>query len=171
MSWTDRLAELNELLVGLGVAAAILAFVAWFITVTGSSYRRGKGTRIRQPSAGPSSENDTMQDQRRGENLGLPSVAALYIAAEAAQPMERVDRVVAVAGRGLVGDRYFLERGYWYGWLRSYDHCARRYRRDRTTIQCAGSKWATPAQHRNPQPAGRDFGRQAVSHRLGQLWI
>jgi MOSC domain-containing protein YiiM len=39
----------------------------------------------------------------------------LYIAAEAAQPMERVDRVVAVAGRGLAGDRYFLERGHWSG--------------------------------------------------------
>ena len=29
--------------------------------------------------------------------------------------MERVDRVVAVAGRGLAGDRYFLERGHWSG--------------------------------------------------------
>ena len=115
MSWTDRLAELNELLVGLGVAAAILAFVAWFITVTGSTDRRGKGTRTQQPPDGPSSENDSTQDQRRGGNSGLPSVAALYIAAEAAQPMERVDRVVAVAGRGLAGDRYFLERGHWSG--------------------------------------------------------
>jgi MOSC domain-containing protein YiiM len=115
MSWTDRLAELYELLVGLGVAAAVLAIVAWFISAAGSTDRHGKGTRTQQPSAGPSPENDPTQDQRRGENSGLPSVAALYIAAEAAQPMERVERVVAVAGRGLAGDRYFLERGHWSG--------------------------------------------------------
>ena len=115
MSWTDRLAELYELLVGLGVAAAVLAFVAWFISATGSADRHGKGTQNQPPSGAPSPENIPTQDQRRGERTGLPAVEALYIAAEAGRPMERVDRVVVVAGRGLVGDRYFLERGHWSG--------------------------------------------------------
>ena len=39
------------------------------------------------------------------------SVAAVYVAPDAGEPMTAVDDVEAVAGRGLRGDRYFHERG------------------------------------------------------------
>ncbi len=122
MSWTERLAELYELLIGLGVAAVVLAFVSWLISSTGSPDQSAKGTENQPPSGEPSPENFNTEvreprsrDRRRGEESALPAVAALYIAAEAGRPMERVERVAAVAGRGLVGDRYFLERGHWSG--------------------------------------------------------
>ena len=43
----------------------------------------------------------------------MPSVAALYICAEAGAVMRRVPAVEAVAGRGLEGDRYYLNQGHW----------------------------------------------------------
>lgn len=38
-------------------------------------------------------------------------VAGIYIGPEAKQPMQSVDAVTAVAGRGIEGDRYFERRG------------------------------------------------------------
>ncbi|MCU4926683.1 MOSC domain-containing protein [Halobacteria archaeon AArc-dxtr1] len=38
-------------------------------------------------------------------------VHAIYVAPEQGAPMERVDQVRAVAGRGLVGDRYYDDEG------------------------------------------------------------
>lgn len=38
-------------------------------------------------------------------------VDSIYIAATAKEPVQRVSSVRAVAGKGLEGDRYFLERG------------------------------------------------------------
>jgi MOSC domain-containing protein YiiM len=40
-------------------------------------------------------------------------VVAIYLAATAGAPMETRRGVEAVAGRGLVGDRYFEGTGYW----------------------------------------------------------
>lgn len=39
------------------------------------------------------------------------SVEGIYIAPDSGEPMERVDSVEAVAGRGLRGDRYFRDSG------------------------------------------------------------
>jgi MOSC domain-containing protein YiiM len=41
------------------------------------------------------------------------NVAALYIARDAAVPMESREEVKAIAGQGLEGDRYFDGRGHW----------------------------------------------------------
>ncbi len=41
------------------------------------------------------------------------SVVSLFIAQDAAVPMESREEVKAVAGRGLEGDRYFAGRGHW----------------------------------------------------------
>jgi MOSC domain-containing protein YiiM len=40
-------------------------------------------------------------------------VDALFITAAGGEPMQAVDAVMAVAGRGLEGDRYATRRGYW----------------------------------------------------------
>lgn len=43
--------------------------------------------------------------------IGRGTVEHVHVAPEAEAPMQPVDRVDAVAGRGLRGDRYFRERG------------------------------------------------------------
>ena len=43
------------------------------------------------------------------------SVEALFVAVRGSEPMLRVDRVTALAGRGLDGDRYCERSGYWTG--------------------------------------------------------
>ncbi len=40
-------------------------------------------------------------------------IEAVFIAAAGGEPMQRVDEVLAVAGRGLEGDRYATRSGYW----------------------------------------------------------
>jgi MOSC domain-containing protein YiiM len=122
MSLTDRLAELYELLAGLGVAAAVIACIAWFIGMTGSGNRRGDGAKPQPLSRAPLSGTEPNEDrelpaldQSAGAKPAPAEVAALYIAPTAGTQMERADRADAVAGRGLVGDRYFLERGHWSG--------------------------------------------------------
>lgn len=50
-----------------------------------------------------------------GRSASTGSVAALLVAPEAEQPLVRVDAVSAVAGRGLVGDRYHDGRGTFTG--------------------------------------------------------
>ena len=54
-------------------------------------------------------------DPGSGAEPALPVVVAFYIAPSAGKPMERAQSVKAVAGRGLVGDRYFLANGHWTG--------------------------------------------------------
>ena len=56
-----------------------------------------------------------------GRNASTGSVAALLVAPEAEQPPVRVDVVSAVAGRGLVGDRYHDGRGTFSGPGRGYE--------------------------------------------------
>ena len=43
-------------------------------------------------------------------------VRAVYVAAEAGQPVSAVPRVRAVPGQGLEGDRYFFGRGHFSRW-------------------------------------------------------
>ena len=55
-----------------------------------------------------------------GSTAGAGSVAGLLVAPDAEAPLGRVDRVLAVAGRGLEGDRYFDGRGTFSGPGRGY---------------------------------------------------
>jgi len=50
-------------------------------------------------------------DEPYGQDRRTGSVVAILRAADAERPLERVDTVDAVAGRGLVGDRYYERRG------------------------------------------------------------
>ena len=50
-------------------------------------------------------------------------VEAIYVAATGGAPMQPVERIEAVAGEGLAGDRYPTGQGYWSGTLiLSWDH-------------------------------------------------
>ncbi len=122
MSWAEKLAELQELLIGLGVAAAVLAVIAWLFGMTGTAKRHSDVTENKALLCEPTPEEGPTDDRQKpaldpgsGAETALPAVAALYIAPSAGKPMERADSVQAVAGRGLVGDRYFLENGHWTG--------------------------------------------------------
>ena len=55
-------------------------------------------------------------------------IEAIHVAAESGEPMEERDRVEAVSGRGLRGDRYFLERG-------TYSQSARDVSRELSLIE------------------------------------
>jgi hypothetical protein len=46
-------------------------------------------------------------------------VEAIYVAATGGAPMRPVERIEAVAGEGLAGDRYPTGRGYWSGMTRA----------------------------------------------------
>lgn len=50
-----------------------------------------------------------------GSSVGTGTVAALLTAPDAEAPMQRVDEVEAIAGRGLAGDRYADDRGTFHG--------------------------------------------------------
>ena len=49
------------------------------------------------------------------------TVEEIYITERGSAPMKRVDQVEAVAGKGLLGDRYLLGTGYWS--TSKYDLC------------------------------------------------
>jgi len=55
-------------------------------------------------------------------------IEAIHVAPESGAPMEERDRVEAVAGRGLRGDRYFLDRG-------TYSRSARDVSRELSLIE------------------------------------
>jgi MOSC domain-containing protein YiiM len=46
----------------------------------------------------------------------MGTVERIFIASTGGEPMVPVDEVCAVADRGLNGDRYLAQRGYWSGW-------------------------------------------------------
>jgi len=123
MSLTDRLAEVGELLIGLGVAVVIIVVIAWLIGMAGPTDQRGDHAQSKRPTSDPPAKPGRDQHQERpprasscsGAGLDAPMVAALYIAPSAGRPMERTERAEAVAGRGLVGDRYHSEMGHWSG--------------------------------------------------------
>ncbi len=98
----DRIAELQELLIGVGVALVCLVAIVRFVSFSWQTAPEEPGHSV------------TVKPVAVSENAS-PHVAAIYIAEAAGQPMQRVDEVVAVAGQGLVGDRYYLDRGHWSG--------------------------------------------------------
>jgi hypothetical protein len=55
-------------------------------------------------------------------------IEAIHVAPEAGAPMEERDRVEAISGRGLRGDRYFLDRG-------TYSQSARDVSRELSLIE------------------------------------
>ena len=55
-----------------------------------------------------------------GRDRGVGSVAAILTASDSERPLTRVDRIDAVAGRGLAGDRYYHGRGTLSGPGRGY---------------------------------------------------
>ena len=55
-----------------------------------------------------------------GHDRSVGSVIGILTAADAESPLRRVDRVEAVAGRGLMGDRYYNGRGTFSGPGRGY---------------------------------------------------
>lgn len=56
-----------------------------------------------------------------GDSAGTGTVAALLVAAEKEAPLVAVDEVLAVAGRGLAGDRYHAGAGTFSGRGRGYE--------------------------------------------------
>lgn len=112
MSFSDRLAELQELFTALGGAVLILIGIAFVFGRLGAK-ASSDTSEIRKPAEPMGNSSAvTTTDQTGGE---LPIVQAIYIAPNAGKLMERVASVEAVAGRGLVGDRYFAETGRWSG--------------------------------------------------------
>jgi hypothetical protein len=59
-------------------------------------------------------------EQPYGQDRRVGSVVAILTTPDAERPLARVDRVDAVAGRGLVGDRYYNGRGTFSGPGRGY---------------------------------------------------
>lgn len=60
-------------------------------------------------------------DAPYGGDRSVGSVAALFVAGDAEQPLKRVETVEAVDGRGLKGDRYHDGRGTFSGRGRGYE--------------------------------------------------
>jgi hypothetical protein len=60
-------------------------------------------------------------DKPYGLHAGIGSVAGLLLAAEAEAPLIHVDEALAIAGRGLQGDRYAASRGTFSGLGRGYE--------------------------------------------------
>jgi MOSC domain-containing protein YiiM len=118
--------ELYELLLGLAGAIVGLAAVYFFI-----AHSQGQAENSQEsPQAGPALESDSSRPSaheplhvpesaasaepfRSFMDVGPPCVVELYTSPEAGAPMARKSAVEAVAGRGLAGDRYLLNKGYW----------------------------------------------------------
>lgn len=107
--------ELTELLLGLVGAVVVLSALYLFIVNAQQDQAADDGEpQVRQHEALTRGDDETPSaDARRFAPDAVPSVAALYICAEAGAAMRRVPAVEAAVGRGLEGDRYFLSRGYW----------------------------------------------------------
>ena len=60
-------------------------------------------------------------EQPWGSSAGAGEVVGLLVAPDAERPLERLESVEAVAGKGLAGDRYELDRGTFSGKGRGYE--------------------------------------------------
>jgi len=76
-------------------------------------------------------------EQPYGVAAGTGTVTALLVAPAAEAPMERVDSAIAVAGRGLEGDRYGAGRGTFSGNGRGYELTLV----DEAALATAGVSW------------------------------
>ena len=110
------LEELGELLLGLAGAGIALAALYFFIAQV---QREDSASNEPEPPVGQHQAvglgggEAPAVAERRFASGALPSVAEVYICAEAGAPMARRAEVQAVVGRGLEGDRYFHNRGHW----------------------------------------------------------
>jgi MOSC domain-containing protein YiiM len=112
MSLTEKLAELSELFIALGVVVVILFIVSWLFSKSSSaspSRQTVKDAASSIPSPAVHAKIEAMGDPVS------PNVAALYISPSAGNQMERVSQIEAVKGQGLFGDRYFKKSGHWSG--------------------------------------------------------
>lgn len=115
--------ELRELLLGLVGAGIVLAALYHFVARVQADHAERVGEEDAgrdQPPAPAAHQALTLTDEdgpaspeRRFPGGTPPTVAALYICAEAGAPMRRVQVVDAIAGKGLKDDRYATNRGHW----------------------------------------------------------
>ncbi|MEM7222856.1 MAG: MOSC domain-containing protein [Pseudomonadota bacterium] len=113
--------ELKELLLGLVGAGIALGALYLFVARVQQDQKVGDDDNDDNQAAGPAvaghqvlrADKEVKRAPTRFTPGGAPSVAALYICPEAGAQMVRVPQIEAVAGRGLEGDRYFLNRGHW----------------------------------------------------------
>jgi len=130
--------ELYELL--LGLAGAVVGLAAVYFFIVHSQAQEENSQESSQTDAGPESDSrgppahEPLQVPESAASAGPfrtvmdggmdgvmdggmdgrpPCVVELYTSPEAGAPMVRKSEVEAVAGRGLAGDRYSLNKGYW----------------------------------------------------------
>ena len=117
--------ELQELLAGFVIAVIALMVMATILTSTSRSDDKGAdaGEPARQldadfheqiensSAAGPGPEAPKPTPLKVMD--GPPSVATIFIAEKASAPMQQVNEVMAIARRGLDGDRYCEGCGFW----------------------------------------------------------
>ncbi|MEM1125946.1 MAG: MOSC domain-containing protein [Bacteroidota bacterium] len=102
-----------------------------------------------------------------------PHVAGLFIAPEAGVPMQAVDAVRAVTGRGLEGDRYFLGIGSFSRWPAPHREVTLIAKEALDTLAAETGTALTPAESRRniltvgvPLPALRHRRFQG-----GEVWV
>jgi len=107
--------ELTELLLGLvGAVVALSALYLFIVKSQQDPAGDDAKPKVRRHEVLTPSDGTVPSAHTRYFTQGsAPSVSALYICAEAGAAMRRVSAVEAVAGQGLKGDRYFLNRGHW----------------------------------------------------------
>ena len=110
--------ELSELLLGLVGAGIALAALYFFIAQAQQDQagddNHDRETRVTEHEALTLADGEVRSDRASPFVAGgVPTVAELYVCSEAGAPMRRVRFVEALAGQGLEGDRYALNRGHW----------------------------------------------------------
>ena len=112
MEWSEKWSEIQELLSGLGIAVIVLLIVAWVFEATRS--KRSPGNRKGNADSGGTepARPEIPSDIERPIKDG-PCLATIFVTAGAGLPMNRVSNAQVVSGRGIEGDRYFLETGHW----------------------------------------------------------
>jgi MOSC domain-containing protein YiiM len=118
--------ELYELLLGLAGAVVGLAAIYFLIAhsqgQTEDSQERSRADPVpendssRPPAHEPIHAPESATSAEPFRTLmdgGAACVAELYTSPRAGAPMLRKSAVDAIAGRGLAGDRYLLNKGYW----------------------------------------------------------
>lgn len=113
MTWSDKMAELGEILYAVSGAFVVLLIVGWLVDVTGrkrrEEMRSGDATPL-SPTAPPA----TGQAAPANTTVGNPPmIARIFITNEAAAPMRPTPAIDVIAGSGIVNDRYGQDKGHW----------------------------------------------------------